>query len=63
VEQSLPRRQQDVAGPSERRPHRRSVDAPGFAGNLTLTTTGNKRSISIVSVSDTHNVSIAMIRS
>jgi hypothetical protein len=40
-----------------------TVDAPGFSANLTLTTTGNKQSISIVSESDIRNVSIAMIRS
>ena len=40
-----------------------TVDAPGFSANLTLTTTGNKQSISIVSESDIRDVSIAMIRS
>jgi hypothetical protein len=40
-----------------------TVDAPGFSANLTLTTTGNKQSTSIVSESDIRNVSIAMIRS
>jgi hypothetical protein len=39
------------------------VDAPGFSANLTLTTTGNKQSVSIVSEGDIRNVSIAMIKS
>jgi len=39
------------------------VDAPGFTANLTLTTTGNKQSVSIVSEGDIRNVSIAMNRS
>jgi hypothetical protein len=39
------------------------VDAPGFSANLTLTTTGNRQSVSIVSEGDIRNVSIAMTRS
>ena len=39
------------------------VDAPGFTANLTLTTTGNRQSVSIVSEGDIRNVSIAMNRS
>jgi len=39
------------------------VDAPGFSANLTLTTTGNRQSVSIVSEGDIRNVSIAMIKS
>ncbi|HEY8338210.1 MAG TPA: hypothetical protein VIQ05_30825 [Tardiphaga sp.] len=40
-----------------------AVDAPGFSANLTLTTTGNRQSVSIVSQGDIRNVSIAMVRS
>ena len=39
------------------------VDAPGFTANLTLTTTGNRQSMSIASEGDIRNVSIAMTRS
>jgi hypothetical protein len=39
------------------------VDAPGFSAHLTLITTGNKQSVSIVSEGDIRNVSIAMTRS
>lgn len=39
------------------------VDAPGFSANLTLSTIGNKQSVSIVSEGDIRNVSIAMIKS
>jgi hypothetical protein len=39
------------------------VDAPGFSANLTLSTTGNKQSVSIVSEGDIRNVSIAMVKS
>jgi hypothetical protein len=39
------------------------VDAPGFSANLTLSTTGNRQTISIVSEGDIRNVSIAMIKS
>lgn len=39
------------------------VDAPGFSANLTLSTTGNKQSVSIVSEGDIRNVSIAMTKS
>ena len=39
------------------------VDAPGFSANLTLMTTGNKQSVSIVSEGYIRNVSIAMIKS
>jgi hypothetical protein len=40
-----------------------TVDAPGFSANLTLITTGNRQSVSIVSEGDIRNVSIAMVRS
>jgi hypothetical protein len=40
-----------------------TVDAPGFSANLTLSTTGNRQSVSIVSDGDLRNVSIAMTRS
>jgi hypothetical protein len=40
-----------------------AVDAPGFSANLTLTTSGNRQSVSIVSQGDIRNVSIAMVRS
>ena len=39
------------------------VDAPGFSANLTLATTGNRQSVSIVSEGDIRNVSIAMTKS
>jgi hypothetical protein len=39
------------------------VDAPGFSATLTLTTTGNRQSVSIVSEGDIRNVSIAMMKS
>lgn len=39
------------------------VDAPGFSANLTLTTHGNRQSISIVSQGDIRNVSISLLRS
>lgn len=39
------------------------VDAPGFSANLTLSTTGNRQSVSIVSEGDIRNVSIAMTKS
>ena len=38
------------------------VDAPGFSANLTLATSGNRQSISIVSQGDIRNVSIAMVK-
>jgi hypothetical protein len=40
-----------------------TVDAPGFSANLTLSTTGNRQSVSIVSDGDLRNVSIAMTKS
>jgi hypothetical protein len=39
-----------------------AVESPMFSANLTLTTTGNKQSVSIVSQGDIRNVSIAMVR-
>jgi hypothetical protein len=63
VERSIPRRQRNVAGPSEWWKNRRRCGRAGFSTNLTLTTTGNKRSVSIVSEGDIRNVSIAMMKS
>jgi hypothetical protein len=40
-----------------------AVDSPAFSANLTLTTTGNRQSVSIVSQGDIRNVSIALVRS
>jgi hypothetical protein len=39
------------------------VDAPVFSASLTLSTTGNKQTVSIVSEGDIRNVSISMIKS
>jgi hypothetical protein len=40
-----------------------AADSPMFSANITLTTTGNKQSVSITSQGDIRQVSIAMVKS